>query len=194
MTEDIDDPESPNFQKVILRNYTIEFSPSIINAYFGRANGGKTGSKLKLYEIAKVLTGGAVYTWLDKGQIPSSRLSVKYVVLPKVGVVNWVPTTYTTSVSETMAMVLYIIGTGASFNLGQFIFDQTVQHAQSHTILKPIAYPIETRSGSGADNDETVYFLRDEIKDLEGVIQTSLARKLYWRQGLGVWLGRMIHQ
>ncbi|GAA0180787.1 hypothetical protein LIER_30154 [Lithospermum erythrorhizon] len=38
------------------------------------------------------------------------------------------------SVSETMARVLYMIGTWASFNLGQFIFDQTIQHAQSSHI------------------------------------------------------------
>ncbi|GAA0145919.1 hypothetical protein LIER_05993 [Lithospermum erythrorhizon] len=40
-----------------------------------------------------------------------------------------------------MARVLYMIGTGASFKLGQFIFDQTVQHAQFHVVLKPISYP-----------------------------------------------------
>ncbi|GAA0157036.1 hypothetical protein LIER_14387 [Lithospermum erythrorhizon] len=28
----------------------------------------------------------------------------------------------------------------ASFNLGQFIFEQVVRHAQSHDVLKPIAY------------------------------------------------------
>ncbi|GAA0163876.1 hypothetical protein LIER_19645 [Lithospermum erythrorhizon] len=40
-----------------------------------------------------------------------------------------------------MVRVLYMIGTRASFNFGQFIFDPTVQHAQSHAMLKPIAYP-----------------------------------------------------
>ncbi|GAA0162918.1 hypothetical protein LIER_18909 [Lithospermum erythrorhizon] len=34
-----------------------------------------------------------------------------------------------------------MIGTGASFDLGRFIFDQVVQYAQSHVVLKPIAYP-----------------------------------------------------
>ncbi|GAA0175417.1 hypothetical protein LIER_28596 [Lithospermum erythrorhizon] len=76
-----------------------------------------------------------------------------------------------------MAMVMYMIDTGASFNLGQFVFDQVVQHVQLHAILKPIAYPIETGGGSSVGNDETARFLRDEIKHLEGVIQSSLARK-----------------
>ncbi|GAA0139489.1 hypothetical protein LIER_01020 [Lithospermum erythrorhizon] len=36
---------------------------------------------------------------------------------------------------------------------------------------------VETGDASNAGNDETARFLRDEIKHLEGVIQTSLARK-----------------
>ncbi|GAA0157211.1 hypothetical protein LIER_43397 [Lithospermum erythrorhizon] len=127
-------------------------------------------------------------------------------------------------VSETLARVLYIIGMRASFNLEQFIFEQVVQHARSHVVLKPIAYPsllcniieaqqpdiltaadeeapshgfttispkllqgthvadiplraIETGSGSGAGNEATARFLKDEIKQLDGVIQSSLARK-----------------
>ncbi|GAA0141075.1 hypothetical protein LIER_02301 [Lithospermum erythrorhizon] len=35
MTDDIDEPESAHFQKVTLRNRTVEFYPSIINAYYG---------------------------------------------------------------------------------------------------------------------------------------------------------------
>ncbi|GAA0143233.1 hypothetical protein LIER_35700 [Lithospermum erythrorhizon] len=47
---------------------------------------------------------------------------------------------HTMSNSETLARVLYMIITGTSFNLEQFIFDQVVQHAQSHAILNPIAF------------------------------------------------------
>ncbi|GAA0145918.1 hypothetical protein LIER_05992 [Lithospermum erythrorhizon] len=43
MIEEIDDPKSPNFQKVTLRNCTIEFSPSIIDAYLGELMGVKQG-------------------------------------------------------------------------------------------------------------------------------------------------------
>ncbi|GAA0155644.1 hypothetical protein LIER_13330 [Lithospermum erythrorhizon] len=223
MTKDIDDPASINFQKVTFCNFTFDFSPSLVNAFYGRANGGETSYNLQLSEIVKVLTGGVVDTWPDKG-LPSSKLSVKYAVMHKVGVENWVPITHTIIVSETLAMVLYMIGTRALFNLGQFIFDQVVQHAQSHAILKPIAYPsmlcsileshkediltaedveglapgfitispklmqgtqvadiplvtVDTGGASGSGTDETAKILRDEIRYLDGVIQSSLARK-----------------
>ncbi|GAA0170848.1 hypothetical protein LIER_25022 [Lithospermum erythrorhizon] len=81
-----------------------------------------------------------------------------------------------------------------------------LQHAQSHAVLKLTAYPslpcniIESKYSNipttiddegpspglltislkllqGASNDETTRFLRDEIRHLEGVIQSSLARK-----------------
>ncbi|GAA0142873.1 hypothetical protein LIER_35648 [Lithospermum erythrorhizon] len=117
-----------------------------------------------------------------------------------------------------MDKVLYMIFIGASFNFGKFIFDHNVQHAQSHVVLKLIAYSssllccimesqhleiltvadeeapspgfitispkllhgthvadiplraVETSDASGPRNDETASFIRDEIRQLEGVI------------------------
>ncbi|GAA0162711.1 hypothetical protein LIER_18743 [Lithospermum erythrorhizon] len=59
MREDDDDPESPNLQKVTLRNHTVDFSPSIINAYYGK----KMGEKL-------VDTSGA----LDNGNQRTAKI------------------------------------------------------------------------------------------------------------------------
>ncbi|GAA0143674.1 hypothetical protein LIER_35787 [Lithospermum erythrorhizon] len=113
MTEDIDDIASPHYHKVTFRNCTFDFSPRLINDYFGLPNGGGTGYNLRTNDIVNVLTGGVVDTWPDKG-LPSSRLSVKYAVLYKVGVANWIPTIHNTSVSEALGKFMYMIGTGAS--------------------------------------------------------------------------------
>ncbi|GAA0183744.1 hypothetical protein LIER_31102 [Lithospermum erythrorhizon] len=140
MSEDIDDTPSSHHHKVTFRNRTFDFSPRLINDHFGRPNGGGTGYNLRTSDIVKVLTAGVVDTWPDKG-LPSSRLSVKYVVLYKVGVANWIPTTHNTSVFEALGKFLYMIGTGASFDMGRVFFDQITQHATSHAVLKPILYP-----------------------------------------------------
>ncbi|GAA0172164.1 hypothetical protein LIER_26043 [Lithospermum erythrorhizon] len=66
MRNDIDDPKRPNIQKVTLRNYTIDFSLSIINGYYAKANRGGTRYNLQLSGIVKVLTGGSVDTWPTK--------------------------------------------------------------------------------------------------------------------------------
>ncbi|GAA0159450.1 hypothetical protein LIER_16220 [Lithospermum erythrorhizon] len=105
-------------------------------------------------------------------------------------------------------------------NIQNVTFCNLVKHAQSHDVLKPIAYPsmlcgilkdiltaeniegpapgfitispklmqgthvadiplvtTETGGVSGSGTDETTKVMRDEIRHLDGVIQSSLARK-----------------
>ncbi|GAA0144786.1 hypothetical protein LIER_42827 [Lithospermum erythrorhizon] len=132
MTYDIDEHENVYFQKATLRNYTIDFSPSLMNAYYGRANGGKTGAKLKLSQIAKVLTGAQQHDILIAAD-EEAQFSGFITISPKL-----------------------LQGT--------------------HVANIPLR-AIETGSRSGAGNEETARFLRDEIKYLDGVIQSSLAQK-----------------
>ncbi|GAA0186800.1 hypothetical protein LIER_34088 [Lithospermum erythrorhizon] len=109
-------------------------------------------------------------------------------------------------------------------NIQKFKFDQVVQHAESHAVLKPITYPsllcsilesqkeniltfvdiegpafgfitispklmqgthvvdiplvtVDTGGASGSGTDEIANILRDEIRHLDGVIQSIFARK-----------------
>ncbi|GAA0159514.1 hypothetical protein LIER_16268 [Lithospermum erythrorhizon] len=138
---------------VTLQNYTINFSPSLINVYYGRANGGKIGAKLKFSEIANVLTGGTVDTWLDKGQIPSSKWSVNIIEAQQ-------PDILTTADEE------------ANFLGFITINPKLLQITHVADISLRV---IEIGSGSGAGNEESTRFLRDEIKHLDGMIQSRLA-------------------
>ncbi|GAA0183962.1 hypothetical protein LIER_31285 [Lithospermum erythrorhizon] len=142
----------------------------------------------------------------------------------KVGVANMIPTTHSTSAFESLGRILYMISTGASFDLGRVLFDQTIEHAQSNAVLKPIAYPsiicsillvqnediltaddnedpppgvitispklmegthvadvplgpTADERASGSKIDATAKMLRDEIKYLDGVMQSTIARK-----------------
>ncbi|GAA0169307.1 hypothetical protein LIER_23825 [Lithospermum erythrorhizon] len=122
MTEDIDDPVSPNFQKVTLRNFTFDFCPKSYKWKLCTSQWGQTG----ILEAQKVdiLTAKDV-----KGPAP------RFITIsPKL-----------------------MQGTHAT-----------------HIPLRAV----ETRSGSGTGNEETARFLRDEVKHLDCMIQSSLARKL----------------
>ncbi|GAA0163473.1 hypothetical protein LIER_43647 [Lithospermum erythrorhizon] len=225
LPRDVDDPESDNYHKVTLRNLVFNFSPDLINQAYGRTNVGDTGDKMLLSDIVSTLTAGAVTIWPPRTQLPSSKLSAKYVVLHKVVVTCLVPTTHTTGISEALAKVLYVLGSGDNLNVGQVIFDQIVDHARSNAVLKPIGYPSlicsllktqhpEVMSGINEDavtpksfsishkllsgthvidvpipdggaakvatgrQTAAVQILQDEIAYLDGVIQSSLARKL----------------
>ncbi|GAA0145715.1 hypothetical protein LIER_05847 [Lithospermum erythrorhizon] len=60
----------------------------------------------------------------------------------------------------------------------EFICNMTEDIDESGTHVTDIPFKaVETGGGYSAGNDETVQFIKDEINHLEGVIQTSLARK-----------------
>ncbi|GAA0183438.1 hypothetical protein LIER_30847 [Lithospermum erythrorhizon] len=164
------------------------------------------------------------------GQLAFYKLSVKYVVLHKADVRSVV----TTNINESLARVLYVLGSDDQLNMGQVIFEQIVDHAKSNVVLKPIGFLSLTsnllraqhpRVLTSTDAEETVAkpftishklftgilwskycgqnftdvplqvddlgdtstvghnivvkFFQEEIKHLEGVIQSSLAGKSF---------------
>jgi SNF family Na+-dependent transporter len=68
-------------------------------------------------------------------------LSVKYVVLNRIGTINWVPTTHSSHIATGLARFIYSVGTGTEADYGSYIFDQTMQHGKSWAIRMPIAFP-----------------------------------------------------
>ncbi|GAA0141274.1 hypothetical protein LIER_02454 [Lithospermum erythrorhizon] len=122
MAEDIDNPASPNFQKLTFRNFTFDFSPSLVNAFYERENGGQIGYNLQLLEIVKVLT--------EDVEGPSPGFIT---ISPKL-------------IQET------------------------------HVANIPLV-TVDTSGASGSGTDKTIKILRDELRHLDGVIQSSLARK-----------------
>ncbi|GAA0144988.1 hypothetical protein LIER_05287 [Lithospermum erythrorhizon] len=71
-----------------------------------RANEGITCATLKLADIIGELTGNALSTWPTKGQLQASTPNLKYVVLHKAVIVNLVPTSNNTNVSEALGRLL----------------------------------------------------------------------------------------
>ncbi|GAA0186810.1 hypothetical protein LIER_34098 [Lithospermum erythrorhizon] len=98
------------FHKVKLRGLVFDFSPVLINHYYGRQNEGITGSTLKLDDIIKTLTGGALSPWPTKGKLQASALSLRYVVMHKVAIVNLVPTSNNTNLSKHVGRMMYVMG------------------------------------------------------------------------------------
>jgi hypothetical protein len=91
-------------------------------------------------QVCKTITADQVKVWPLKGKVPSVMLSVKYAILNRIGTVNWVPTTHTSDIATGLAMFIYSVGTGTSFDYGAHIFEETVQHAKSRDVRMPIAF------------------------------------------------------
>jgi len=93
-------------------------------------------------QICKEITAQQVKRWPIKGKLQSSKLSVKYALLHRIGAANWVPTNHTSTITAGLGMFIYMIGTETKFNFGSYIFEQTMKHANTFAVKMPIAIPI----------------------------------------------------
>ncbi|KAK2449275.1 hypothetical protein QL285_008484 [Trifolium repens] len=139
--EDCDNPLSKKHHKVYVRGKCVNFSPAIINKALGNKEDGYVEMKVTNNQVCKTITANQVKIWPSRGKVPSVMLSMKYVILNRIGTANWVPTTHTSDIATGLARFIYSIGTGTVFNYGAHIFDETVQHVKSWAVRMPIAFP-----------------------------------------------------
>ncbi|XP_050902649.1 uncharacterized protein LOC127114961 [Lathyrus oleraceus] len=75
-----------------------------------------------------------VKEWTRKGKLSATSLSVKYVILHKIGVANWVPTNHISSIATRLGKFIYIVGTKSSFDFGSYVFDKIMKHVASYAV------------------------------------------------------------
>ncbi|KAK2411248.1 hypothetical protein QL285_046544 [Trifolium repens] len=139
--EDCDNKLSKEYHQVFVRGKCVQFSPAVINAYLGRREYGYPGFEPTNNQVCKTITANQVKVWPLKGKVPSVMLSVKYAILNRIGAVNWVPTSHTSTIATSLAKFIYAIGTGANVDFGSLIFDQIVEHGKSWAIKLAISFP-----------------------------------------------------
>ncbi|GAA0164155.1 hypothetical protein LIER_19860 [Lithospermum erythrorhizon] len=139
LSDKIDEAGHETYQKVKLREHMFDFSPRVINSYYGISNSEVNGYFLKQAYIIRELNGNTTKIWpADITQLVASTLSLRYSVLHKAALSCLVPGSNNTNVSYIMGKVLYVLGSNEKLNIGQVIFDQIIDHAKSHSTLKPI--------------------------------------------------------
>ncbi|XP_057451877.1 uncharacterized protein LOC130743661 [Lotus japonicus] len=131
----------PEFRKVFVRGKCVHFSPEIINQYLGRSTVATGNKELSLSAITEELTAGQNMVWPAKGLLSSTYLSVKYAILNRIGAANWAPTTHSSDVSSGLAKLIYLVGTQTQFDFGEYVFAQTMKHAETFAVRLPIGFP-----------------------------------------------------
>ncbi|KAK2444858.1 bromodomain-containing protein [Trifolium repens] len=139
--EDCDNKLSKEYHQVFVRGKCVQFSPAVINTYLGRREYGYPGFEPTNNQVCKAITADQVKVWPLKGKVPSVMLSVKYAILNRIGAVNWVPTSHTSTIATGLAKFIYAIGTGANVDFGSLIFDQIVEHGKSWAIKLAVSFP-----------------------------------------------------
>ena len=108
---------------MFVRGKCVEFSSNVINKFLGRsATAEKQQDIISLDKIVKEITAGQVKSWPKKGNLSTSKLSIKYAILYKIGSANWSPTNHTSSVSTVLARLIYAVGTKTKLNFGGYNF------------------------------------------------------------------------
>ena len=109
LSSQVSDSTSGWYHQVYVRAQMVPFSPTVINKILGRSNGLQscafpanfpTGFDLIIYEI----TGNKVVTWLNDSKFLASSLTLKYYVMYKIAVNNWLSSSHTTSVFKDMVV------------------------------------------------------------------------------------------
>ncbi|XP_058726172.1 uncharacterized protein LOC131597493 [Vicia villosa] len=132
---------SVDFRKVFVRGKCVSFSPFVINKFLGRADEAQPEIEVTDNKVCQVITAKQVNSWPLKEKLTASKLSIKYAMLHKIGVANWVPTNHKSTISTVLGRFLYVVGTKEKFDYGTYIFDQTMKHVGSFSVKGPNAFP-----------------------------------------------------
>ncbi|XP_050920169.1 uncharacterized protein LOC127137791 [Lathyrus oleraceus] len=109
ISKECDNKRSKEFRKVYVRGRCVDFSPEIINRFLGRNGEEQVKIEVSNNVICREITAKQVKEWPRKGRLSSSALSVKYVVLHRIGAINWVPTNHTSNIATGLGKFIYIV-------------------------------------------------------------------------------------
>ncbi|KAK2362362.1 hypothetical protein QL285_087431 [Trifolium repens] len=141
LTEECTKEESDDYHKVQLREKNIDFSPTTIDKFLGRSVEAESNKILSMDKITEEITSGQAKQWPKKGLLPTSKLTVKYAILNRIGTANWAPTNHSSGITPNLAKLIYLIGTGKKLDFGKHVFEQTMKHVETNATKLPIAFP-----------------------------------------------------
>lgn len=123
------------FSQVHVHGVFFTISPSLINQFLGLSvPNDLVINYLSSGQVAIKLTGGIVYSWPTNCQLPAVSLSIKYVILHKIGIANWIPSTHASTISTALGHFIYLIDARSKINVGEFMFWHLRRHLDTFGI------------------------------------------------------------
>ncbi|XP_050908834.1 uncharacterized protein LOC127122563 [Lathyrus oleraceus] len=92
-------------------------------------------------QVCREITAKQVKVWPFKKHLPAGKLTIKYDILHKIGVVNWVNTNHISTIANTLGRFIFAVRTKVKFDYGRFMFDQIIKHATTNAVKLPISFP-----------------------------------------------------
>lgn len=114
----VGDVKFAKFGTVFVRDKLYEFSPAVINKFFGTPEVDNHDENPDLDMATIALTGGLMAVFPEHPKkLVAAKLRSFYSILHKTAIRNWTLSTNSTVVTSNQLSVLYAIGTRQSFNL-----------------------------------------------------------------------------
>ena len=118
---DFNDPSSPDYQTVHIRGLKFKISLVVTNGFLVNNGSPDCSPSIPSNEVlASILYAGTLSYWPVNG-IPTIALSVKYVILQKIGITNWLPSSHASNVSVALGTFLYQICNDKNLDICSFI-------------------------------------------------------------------------
>ena len=130
----ISDPGDPQAFKPYVRGHLFDFSPAAINEYLMSYRDPTKEFVPDYNVIMSEITGKKKKKWPRASEFPASILTLKYGILHKITIRNWLPSLHKTNIRKAMAELLYTVGTATLFDLGRLLFDQIISQAEPTAI------------------------------------------------------------
>ncbi|KAA0035772.1 flocculation protein FLO11-like [Cucumis melo var. makuwa] len=149
-------------------------SPELLNTYLGLSLPADYAVSYPTPEwLAEEPTGGTVPVWPVDGQLPVTSLTVKYSILHRIGISNWIQSTHASTISTSLGYFVYLVGTGVKVNVGEFIFNHLLRHVDTFSIHILICFA-RILSGFLLAQQSTILTLLDTIGTAPRVIPLSM--------------------
>lgn len=91
-------------------------------------------------QLTLELLGRFIHQWFSDGNFSVMKLSIKHAILYKIYITNWHPTSHLSTISTTLANLIYLVGTGSKVNVGDLIYQYVLRHVGSFGINIPIYF------------------------------------------------------
>ena len=124
-----------------IRGLKFKISLAVINRFLGNTvEPNSTSSHPSNEVLAFILSGGTLSVWPVNG-ILAILLSIKYVILHKIGIANWFPSSHASSVSVALGTFLYQICNDDTMDVGLFIYNPLLRYVGTFGVKILIPLP-----------------------------------------------------
>ncbi|KAA0068134.1 uncharacterized protein E5676_scaffold392G00130 [Cucumis melo var. makuwa] len=136
------DSSADEFHKVHISGVCFTKSLELLNQFLRiTLSADYSISYRTLERLVKELTYCTIPVWHVDGQLLVASLIIKYVILHKIGILNWIPSTHVSTISTSLGHFIYLIGTGVRVNVGEFFFNHLLRHVDTFAIHILIHFP-----------------------------------------------------